>query len=75
MDRDQLREMEKDAIADLTPKKGRGAAWEKVLGAAVKKLGPNWTIIGSGLRAKLLHTPVRLFSTPSGSIRFPTVRN
>lgn len=61
MDRDQLREMAIDAIADPTPKKGRGAAWEKVLGAAVKKLGPNWTIIGSGLRAKLLHTPVRWF--------------
>lgn len=58
-DRDQLREMAKDAIADLTPKKGRGAAWEKVLGTAVKKLGPNWTIIGSGLRAELLPTPVR----------------
>ena len=59
MDRDQLREMAKGAIADLTPKKGRGAAWEKVLGAAVETLGPNWTIIGSGLRAKLLHTPIR----------------
>lgn len=61
MDRDQLREMAKDAVADLTPKKGRGAAWEKVLDAAAERLGPNWTIIGNGLRAELLHTPVRWF--------------
>ncbi|MGE2772240.1 hypothetical protein ACQGAO_28710 [Rhodococcus sp. 1.20] len=27
----------------------------------METLGPNWTIIGSGLRAKLLHTPVRWF--------------
>ncbi|WP_306356632.1 MULTISPECIES: hypothetical protein [unclassified Nocardia] len=44
--------------AESHPPEGRGAAWVAVLHEAARLMGDGWTVVGSGMRAKLLHTPV-----------------
>ncbi|NMM92578.1 hypothetical protein B2J88_51580 [Rhodococcus sp. SRB_17] len=45
-------------IKAATPRRGRGAAWERVLESVAARLGSEWTVIGHGLHAQLLHVPI-----------------
>ncbi|MET4611649.1 hypothetical protein ABIC28_002641 [Rhodococcus sp. PvR044] len=53
------------------PRKGRGAARNRILAGAAERLGPEWVVIDKGINASLLWTPVRWWYCAIGNTAAP----